>query len=488
MGLLLFGAGINLLLIQFVLMRELAISLFCTELTILLVGASYFLGYAFGYLLAGRVSILGARRWLIGALLVHPVLIPALRAACGYFAHIGHKDWGPPLVFAAVCLLVPGCYTALLPAFVTATSREAMPRYYRMELLGGVAGLVAILTLGSLSVWALAGLYLAVLLAMVVMMGARPRTCLVLAAWLVIAGMAWPRLDRLSSEYFYSRFFKWLRGDVQILYSAHSPYQKIEVLQDARGKKRLWLNGLEYFNDGDLEHFNFYLTELPARLLRPRSVLIIGSGSMSSLSHLAPYVERITTVEIDRQVAEAGRRFFGDYNQLASLRVPWRLVIDDAKHFLNGTQERYDLILMDIPAPYYLQTALLFTKEFYALAKQHLVPGGAMALYVAEQIRLNHPAYPSARIIQAANAVFRQSWLVTSNAAENSFLYVGDQLPFDGERIRRVVQEARGADERFLVFSRARMLATLAGIEPASLQNLDIVWALSAWSLPYRWE
>lgn len=487
-GLLLCGAGVNLLLIQFVLMRELAISLFCTELTILLVGAAYFLGYGAGYLLAGRVGLVGARRWLIAALLVHPLLIPALRAACGACAAHGHKAWGPPLVFVAVCLLVPGCYTVLLPVLVNAASREALPRYYRMELLGGVAGLVAILTLGCVSVWALAGLYLAILLAMIAASGAGRRVVAALAVWLVIVGMAWPRADRLSSEYFYSRFFRWLRGDVRILYSVHSPYQKIEVLQDARGVKRLWLNGLEYFNDGDLEDFNFYLTELSARLLRPRSVLIIGSGSMSALRHLAPYVERITTVEIDRQVADAGERFFADVNQIASLRVPWRLVIDDAKHFLSTTRETYDLILMDIPAPYYLQTALLFTQEFYALAKQHLNPGGMMTLYVAEQILLNGPAYPSARIMQAANGVFRQSWLVTSFAAENSFLYAGDHLPFDSARIRQVLTEVRGPEERFLVFDRTRMDRVLRGIAPASLRNLDIVWALSAWGLPYRFH
>ena len=108
-----------------------------------------------------------------------------------------------------------------------------------------------------------------------------------------------------------------------------------------------------------------------------------------------------------------------------------------------------------------------------------------MTVYTAETVRLREPQYPSTRIIQAGNAVFKESWLVTGMSAENSFLYMGDHLPFDGERISQVLKEARGPEERFEVFDRARMTEVLHGHRAASLKNLDIVWALSAWALPY---
>ena len=84
------------------------------------------------------------------------------------------------------------------------------------------------------------------------------------AAAAVCVLVVMPGIDRASTEYFYDNFFEWI-DEPELLYSRHSPYQKIDVLETAGGRS-LHLNGLEYFNTEELEEFNFFLSNVPARL------------------------------------------------------------------------------------------------------------------------------------------------------------------------------------------------------------------------------
>ena len=58
--LIVFFSGANLILIQWVMTREVTTLLLGTELVILLTSVSYFVGVSIGYLLAGRIP----QRWL----------------------------------------------------------------------------------------------------------------------------------------------------------------------------------------------------------------------------------------------------------------------------------------------------------------------------------------------------------------------------------------------------------------------------------------
>jgi hypothetical protein len=82
-------------------------------------------------------------------------------------------------------------------------------------------------------------------------------------------------------------------------------------------------------------------------------------------------------VEIDPAVTAVGRRWFGlgDNPNLTVHNV-------DARPFLRRTTTRYDLIAVDAYrqpyVPFYLAT-----REFFRLAREHLTPGGIVALNVA---------------------------------------------------------------------------------------------------------
>jgi hypothetical protein len=76
-------------------------------------------------------------------------------------------------------------------------------------------------------------------------------------------------------------------------------------------------------------------------------------------------------------VSDAGRRFF----EMGS--IPNLTVHDlDARAFLRRTDRRYDVIIVDAYRPPYVPFYLA-TKEFFALVRERLRPGGVVALNVA---------------------------------------------------------------------------------------------------------
>jgi spermidine synthase len=56
--------------------------------------------------------------------------------------------------------------------------------------------------------------------------------------------------------------------------------------------------------------------------------------------------------------------------------------IDDARHYLFTTDEKFDAITSDPLDPWVKGAAMLYTREFFELVKEHLNPGGVVTLFV----------------------------------------------------------------------------------------------------------
>ena len=58
------------------------------------------------------------------------------------------------------------------------------------------------------------------------------------------------------------------------------------------------------------------------------------------------------------------------------------VVIDDGRHFIHTTKEKFDVITSDPIDPWVKGCAALNTTEYYQMCKDHLNPGGVMALWM----------------------------------------------------------------------------------------------------------
>jgi spermidine synthase len=125
------------------------------------------------------------------------------------------------------------------------------------------------------------------------------------------------------------------------------------------------------------------LAYLP-RLLRPTAadVLVIGlgSGTTSGASLLFPGTT-VSCVEIEPAVFSASRQF-SDVNHRPERSSRFTITFDDARSFLQETDQRFDLIISEPSNPWMAGVSNLFTRQFYEAVRRHLKPGGLFAQWV----------------------------------------------------------------------------------------------------------
>ena len=116
----------------------------------------------------------------------------------------------------------------------------------------------------------------------------------------------------------------------------------------------------------------------------PKKTLVIGCGAgvTAGAVSIGPNVEHVTIAEIEPLVPQVVSTYFAEhnYNVVNSKKV--QIHLDDARHFLLTTSEKFDAITSDPLDPWVKGAANLYTQEFFQVVKQHLNPGGVVTLFV----------------------------------------------------------------------------------------------------------
>jgi spermidine synthase len=146
-------------------------------------------------------------------------------------------------------------------------------------------------------------------------------------------------------------------------------------------EKQLFVNGVGMTS---LVPSTKFMAHLPLALHNgdPESVLIICFGMGTSYRSALSWDVETTAVELVPSVKEAFGFYHADTPQL--LRNPkGQIIIDDGRRYLNRTLEKFDVIVIDPPPPVEAAgSSLLYSEEFYAVAKAHLKPNGIVAAWV----------------------------------------------------------------------------------------------------------
>lgn len=134
--------------------------------------------------------------------------------------------------------------------------------------------------------------------------------------------------------------------------------------------------------DMRLQRMLGHLTTLTA--FRPRSVLVIGNGAGVTAGAVTvdPSVEAVTIVEIEPLVTKAAGYWFASENLHALDSPKVEVTIDDGRHFLLTTPDRFDAVTVDPLDPWVRGAANLYTLEFLEAARERLNPGGVMTMYI----------------------------------------------------------------------------------------------------------
>jgi spermidine synthase len=150
------------------------------------------------------------------------------------------------------------------------------------------------------------------------------------------------------------------------VYTAHSPFQRIDIFDTKEFGRVLTLDGLMMVNEKDEFIYHEMIVHV-SMATKPsiKRVLVIGGGDGGTVRELTRYpsIEKIDMVEIDEMVVMAALKYLPyTSNKLGDERVS--LYYEDGIVFVQGLKEAYDLIIVDSTDPIGPGEGL-FTNAFY---------------------------------------------------------------------------------------------------------------------------
>ncbi|MFP5276026.1 MAG: hypothetical protein ACLGPM_02835 [Acidobacteriota bacterium] len=169
-----------------------------------------------------------------------------------------------------------------------------------------------------------------------------------------------------------------------LIASRESPYGRLSVIGTG-GLRSIYDNGSILANVPDPaaaeESIHYALLEHPA----PRSVLLIGGGMNGSIAEALkhPSIRSLDYVELDPALLAMYRQFFPAEAAQAFSDPRVQIHSLDGRPYLQTTGRQYDVILVAAPDPSSAQLNRFYTAEFFRIAREHLNPGGLLALQLS---------------------------------------------------------------------------------------------------------
>jgi spermidine synthase len=298
------------------------------------------------------------------------------------------------------------CLVAVLPGAVlwgasfplalagVASSNEDPARLvggvYAANTLGAIAGslgasLLLVIWLGSQRAQQLL-ILVAALAALLLFWQERVRGALVGAAGVAAALLALTVSPTPGMLVAYGRYAVLQRGEADIIYVGEGWNASVAVSERGNGVRNYHNAGKVQASsepqDMRLQRMLGHLTTLVPT--SPETVLVIGCGAgvTAGAVSIDPAVKDQTIVEIEPLVPRVISTYFAEHNFDVVRNPKVKIHLDDARHYLQTTDVRFDAITSDPLDPWVKGAAMLYTREFFDLVKTRLKPGGVVTLFV----------------------------------------------------------------------------------------------------------
>jgi spermidine synthase len=197
-----------------------------------------------------------------------------------------------------------------------------------------------------------------------------------------------------------------------------SPFQTVEVVQTVGHGKLLLIDGMTMVSERDEFVYHEMIAHVPLFTHpHPRRVLVIGGGDGGTVREVLRHksVERCVLVEIDGAVVTASKKHLPiTAGKLSDPRVEVR--IEDGVKFVNETQEKFDVVIIDSTEPFG-PAKELFGTQFYRDVRSRLTKDGIVVSQAGS------PFY-EIKTIQNLNRILKSIFPVTK-----AYLFTNQTYP-----------------------------------------------------------
>jgi spermidine synthase len=440
-----------------------------------------------GYWLGGRLAdrrphLAGLSRWVLGA----SVLLAIVPLVAGPFLSISVDAFDDIDVGAAIGSLVAVLVLIAVPVLLLGAVSPWAVRLSvdRVDDAGRTAGgLYALSTIGSLL-----GTWLSTLV-LIPLIGTQ-RTFIAMAlAVAFVAALALPR-RMLLVPLGIGLLLAIPPGTTKpadgarVLEERETEHQYARVIELRDGERRLELNEGQAFHStwrrdtvltGNV--WDGYLSTPFTVLGRaPRSLAILGNGAGTTVrayERLFPRTE-IDGVEIDGELTELGERWFG-----LRERPGVRLHTDDARPFLRRADRRWETIMVDAYRQPYIPFYLT-TREFFALVRSRLEPGGVVV------VNAGHPE-GSTRLEEMLGAGLRSAFphVARDPITEFNTLLVASSRAPSAARVSAALPDVDPLVRPVLAATAARLRPALPGGTAYTDDRAPVEWLIDRSIISY---
>jgi predicted membrane-bound spermidine synthase len=171
-------------------------------------------------------------------------------------------------------------------------------------------------------------------------------------------------------------------------------YPQREVLRDSTAtviatgegmSKRLVINGVDITAMVPIPKMMAHLS-LASLAQPPQNALVICFGMGTTFRSAMSWGIPATAVDLVPSVPKLFTYYHRDGGKImASPRA--HVVIDDGRRFLERSPEEYDVIIIDPPPPVQAAgSSLLYSEDFYAVARKRLRPGGILQQFLPDGV------------------------------------------------------------------------------------------------------
>jgi spermidine synthase len=388
-------------------------------------------GYYVGGRLADRTQQLSSLYWAILAAAVYLAITVLICRPVAYWCLDFRLAVGS-LLASMILFFVPLALLAMTGPFlvrvITSSVSGVGGNVGRLTSIGTIGSFVGTLLIGYFMIPFLPNsitMYLTSLALLLICGGYfaifRGAALAPLTVILVVGLSAWfGARDAAKSNY--QRFVEKFYGN--------SHFGQIQVLDRTNGSVRYYLNDFLVQNTYDPERkqsvsqFTYLLSGLArAYVTNVNDVLCIGLGVGIVPMDFATHGARVDVAEINPAIVPVGAKFFGlDTNKL-------NITIDDARHFLNRCDKKYDAVILDAflgdSSPSHL-----FTREAFSSIRRVLRPGGALVINSFGNLEPGHDFFV-ASLDRTLKSVFASVHLHTATSDGGMFFVASDRTPLE---------------------------------------------------------
>lgn len=190
------------------------------------------------------------------------------------------------------------------------------------------------------------------------------------------------------------------------LETTRTPYQTLEVFDTPQFGKLFRLDGCYMTSERDEFFYHEPIIHTAAiSHPAPKRALVVGGGDGGSSEELLKYasIERVVMAELDPEVVRVARQHLQAVHRGAFDDPRLEVRIGDGWEFVENTDERFDLVVLDLTDPDTPAHAL-YTQEFFALLKRVMNEGAYLTLHIGAPIFKPEVV---ARHVTSLRAVFR---------------------------------------------------------------------------------